>query len=72
MPTETRGKKARTCPNCGSKLIPIAYGLPSPGMVEESEKGRIALGGCVLEEPTHRCSSCDAEFTRAPYSLPGS
>jgi hypothetical protein len=47
------------CPVCNKsdKVIPIAYGLPSLEMFEESELGKIFLGGCLITEdmPLHHC-----------------
>ena len=40
---------ARRCPRCHSdEVLPIAYGLPSPEMVEESMAGRVKLAGCMV------------------------
>ena len=34
------------CPRCHSdEVLPIAYGVPTPRMVEESIAGRMTLGG---------------------------
>jgi len=40
----------RQCPKCGRVLIPIAYGYPSESTFEESEAGRVRLGGCVVTQ----------------------
>lgn len=59
---ETEIKESSRCPNCGeSRLIPIAYGLPGPGLMELWEQGRVVLGGCVLmgDDPQLHCSACD-------------
>jgi len=53
------------CPRCSSdEVLPIAYGLPSPEMVEESMAGRVALGGCVVvpDAPDYTCQSCGNEW----------
>lgn len=49
-----------TCPRCGGRTIPIAYGYPGPGMFEAADRGEIALGGCCIdaEDPTRRCTAC--------------
>ena len=45
------------CPVCGRTTIPIAYGMPGPGLMELAERGVVRLGGCVIEDnqPTHEC-----------------
>ena len=45
------------CPDCGTRMVPIVYGYPGPGMFEDSQRGKIALGGCVVTgfDATHRC-----------------
>ncbi len=54
-----------TCPRCHSdEVLPIAYGMPSPEMVEGSAAGRVALSGCVVwpEAPDWRCVKCGHEW----------
>lgn len=52
----------RECPHCGSTaVIPVGYGLPTPGMLQAYAAGRLALGG-VRETPGSphwRCRGCD-------------
>lgn len=56
------------CPKCGSKnIIPIMYGYPAPEAFEESEKGNIKLGGCVIESVDgytvdRYCKDCEQEW----------
>jgi len=51
------------CPACGGRdVVPILYGLPSQGAFDAAAAGRIALGGCVVEEPEHRCRTCKHDF----------
>lgn len=40
--------------------MPIAYGLPSREMLDESARGEFVLGGCIVsdEMPTHACKAC--------------
>ena len=50
------------CPNCNSiKVIPIRYGLPSSAMLESQKRGKIACGGCVVNDDsnTRHCTSCE-------------
>ena len=50
----------RTCPACGGKLLPIAYGYPGPDLMEAAEKGEVIIGGCEVEEdnPNWQCADC--------------
>jgi hypothetical protein len=53
------------CPACQLKAgVKILFGFPSYKMFERSERGEIALGGCVLSEesPDYRCLSCGHEW----------
>lgn len=59
------------CPRCGSAdTIPIAYGFPGPEMMEEAERGEIALGGCCIEEyqPEWHCRACRNDFPQLDAS----
>ena len=50
------------CPSCESKnVVPIAYGLPGDEMREDAIKGKIHLGGCVIEEDASdfHCNDCE-------------
>ena len=49
------------CPKCGARTgIPILYGYPSPGMIEEDAAGKIELGGCIrtFDDPEWSCRAC--------------
>jgi hypothetical protein len=53
------------CPRCHSdEVLPIAYGVPTPKMVEESIAGRMTLGGRVAwpGAPDWRCVVCAQEW----------
>jgi hypothetical protein len=53
----------RPCPRCGSTdAIRIIYGLPDHELFEASERGEVALGGCVIgdESPDFECRACGA------------
>jgi hypothetical protein len=55
----------KRCPRCHSdEVIPVAYGLPSPEMVEEAMAGRVALAGREAwpEAPDWRCVVCGHEW----------
>ena len=50
------------CEKCGAPLIPIVYGYPSGAMFRDAERGKIALGGCVImgNDSRWKCTaSCD-------------
>lgn len=42
----------------GSKAIPIVYGLPNWGLLEEAKQGHILLGGCMLGSTVAVCPHC--------------
>jgi hypothetical protein len=46
---EDAQKTPTVCPACGAKaIVRIAYGLPSPELVEKADRGEVVLGGCCL------------------------
>jgi len=48
--------------HCGRPMVPIAYGMPGPELIEASGRGEVALGGCVLspDSPAFECLACGA------------
>ena len=55
-------KKPRRCPECGgTEVVPIAYGMPAPELIESAERGEVVLGGCVIgdADPRWHCKECD-------------
>ena len=55
----------RDCPNCHSRdVVPILYGYPGPEVMEESQEGKVHLGGCAIEEnqPQKHCNNCGHEW----------
>jgi len=48
--------------HCGRPMVPIAYGMPGPELIEASGRGELSLGGCVLgpDSPALECSACGA------------
>ena len=49
-----RLRKGSKCPMCEvGRLIPIVYGMPGRGLIEQSERGEIELGGCVMSQVLH-------------------
>ena len=70
-------RKGSHCPTCNAgKLIPIVYGLPLPELMEQSERGEVELGGCIITEvfdpksgviigdPQLYCPKCEGRFFR--------
>lgn len=69
--------KGSKCPDCkNGKLVPIVYGMPGPELVEQSGRGEIELGGCVVNQvfdpelgfksgdPELSCPKCEGQFFR--------
>ena len=55
----------KKCPQCNSSdIIPIVYGMPSPGFVEQSFKEEVKLGGCCIPHnpPNKHCTECEFEW----------
>ena len=68
-------RKGSKCPTCNAgKLIPIVYGLPLRELMEQSERGEVELGGCIITEvfdpktgfvsgdPELYCPKCEGRF----------
>ena len=55
---------SRTCPDCGGKLIPIAWGYPSPETLERAQRGEVHLGGCdvTFKRFNFHCRECKKYF----------
>ena len=61
-------------PSCDHGVpVPIVYGFPSTEMFEASQRGDVALGGCVVEasSPTWRCTACGLEWGGPPARIDG-
>ena len=45
------------CPTCGTKMVRIVYGYPGGDLLEQSSRGEVVLGGCVVSglDATHQC-----------------
>lgn len=58
----------RKCRECGTKLVPIVYGMPGPELFDEAERGKVMLGGCCIMpiNPTRGCTNCGWEYTPPP------
>ncbi len=65
-PVQVPNVGAPRCPDCGEgEPLHIVYGYPSHDTFEASERGELALGGCVVEadSPAWRCHRCDHEWS---------
>jgi ribosomal protein L37AE/L43A len=74
VPTEAVPAEELRCPNCGAeKPLRIAYGYPSHDMWEASERGHIALGGCIVQgdSPTWECRKCGHSWGDPPMRIEG-
>lgn len=63
--TKRRPRSRPVCPKCGSKeVVRIVYGLPSPELMEEANRGKVALGGCCISgnDPQWHCNGCEHEW----------
>ncbi len=70
-------RKGSNCPTCNAtKLIPIVYGLPGRELMQQSDRGEIELGGCVVtqildqngvrtNDPELHCPTCSSKFFRS-------
>lgn len=50
------------CKCCGERMVPVVWGFPSPGIFAKAERGKVILGGCVIEPgaPKFQCPKCNA------------
>lgn len=67
--------RIRKCRRCGGRLVPIIWGYPGPDLFEESTRGTVALGGCVLPtpgepHPVKACRACGWELSVEPNRPP--
>jgi putative AlgH/UPF0301 family transcriptional regulator len=47
------------CPQCNqTTMVQIVYGIPTPMLIELSQRDEIVLGGPVHKEFTHFCHHC--------------
>ena len=62
------------CPACAAEApVRIAYGYPTGDMFEASQRGELALGGCVVESdsPTWACRACGHRWGGPPTRIDG-
>jgi hypothetical protein len=54
------------CPHCrtNDKVIEILYGMPTHDAYQDSLKGLLKIGGCIVDEknPDWYCKRCKKEF----------
>lgn len=55
---------APVCAQCDRACIPLVFGLPGPRLMEEAQRGAVALGGCILPDfpPKWSCPQCHAMY----------
>ena len=56
----------RECPHCKSiNVVNIMYGYPGPGAVQDSDEGKVHLGGCIvdIDNPKWHCNDCERDWT---------
>lgn len=46
------------CEQCGGRMAPVDYGIPSPSALEAAERGFIVLGGCHVRAIEQACVKC--------------
>jgi|SaaInlStandDraft_3_1057020.scaffolds.fasta_scaffold58758_2 hypothetical protein len=64
--------RPENCPKCASEnIIRIVYGYPTHELREDSEAGRVALGGCCqcVDDPLWECGDCKTELYKKNYEL---
>lgn len=60
------------CPKCGSmNTVKICYGLPTKETIELAELGKIALGGCMVDDdsPKHYCKDCHNHWGKLRWGV---
>ena len=67
-PIPVRRKPAK-CRHCGSKVLHIQYGYPSPETMEAAERGELLLGGCCIspDSPDYACPICGQPFIKTVF-----
>jgi hypothetical protein len=67
MAVDVGVQPGRICPRCErEESVPLIWGLPSPELMSEEERGLVALGGCMRpgEDFTLHCRACGLEWGR--------
>lgn len=56
----TSRKTTLNYPRCGTRGVPILYGLPSHEAFEAEERGELVIGGCMDDASVDLgCPKCD-------------
>lgn len=55
--------RIRTCRRCGGRLVPVVWGMPDEELWAQSQRGEVAIGGCIVPGPddeqwSKECRSC--------------
>jgi len=63
--------KRPACPFCGydDQVVRIFYGQPSQELIEQSQRGEIALGGSCMSPDAHQwyCRGCLRTFSAPEF-----
>lgn len=54
--------KSDPCPKCGSKVLPILYGITTEKGYEAIRNGEYVSGGCQIRRENYACPSCKLRF----------
>lgn len=54
--------KSDPCPRCGSKVLPILYGITTEKGYEAIRNGEYVSGGCQIRRENYACPSCKLRF----------
>lgn len=59
-------RKPVKCPHCGTKVLRIQYGNPTPETMEAAERGELLLGGCCIspDSSDYACPTCGQAFIK--------
>ena len=52
------------CPESGSKMLEIVYGIPDSETGKKAMKGELFLGGCMVgdDNPKYHCNNCKRSY----------
>jgi len=58
-------ESSKKCPSCNSiNIVPIMYGYPGPEAVSDSDRGKVHLGGCIVDfsQSDKFCKDCEHKW----------
>jgi hypothetical protein len=60
-------QKIPSCPNCGSEMVEIFYGLPSEEIYQKAKRKQLFLGGCSISDhsPKYYCFKCMRRYFKS-------